>query len=56
MVDMKRKIAVVVAAVVFGILLSFRSSAPLTWQRVLLAGVAFIVLGLSIWYVRARRS
>jgi hypothetical protein len=56
MINMKTGIAIIVAAVVFGIFMSLQSGILLDWQRAVIAGVAFSVLGLLIQYVQARRS
>jgi hypothetical protein len=56
MINMKIGIAIIVAAVVFGFLMSLQPGLQLGWQRAVIAGLAFCVLGLLIQYVRAKRS
>lgn len=56
MINMKIGSAIIVAALVFGILMSFQPGMQLGWQRAVITGLAFCVLGLVIQYVRARRT
>jgi hypothetical protein len=56
MINMKIGSAIIVAALVVGILMSFQPGLQLGWQRAVIAGLAFSVLGLVIQYVRARRT
>jgi hypothetical protein len=56
MISMKFGIAIIVAALVFGILMSLQPGLQIGWQRAVIAGLAFCVLGLLIQYVRAKRT
>jgi hypothetical protein len=56
MINTKRIIVIVLAAVVFGTLMSLRAGVQLAWQSAVIAALAFAVLGLLIRYLRTKRS
>ena len=52
----KQIIALIAAALVFGLLMGLRSDVQFGWQRAASAGVACGVLGLTILYARTKRG
>jgi len=56
MVFLRKIFLIVLVAVIFGILMGYRTGLPFGWQRALIAAIAFGVLGWLLVYLGARRT